>query len=128
MTARALWFEAPSRAAIRDEPFIDRGDGWRRITAIASAISPGTERLVATGCVPAGVRDTMRCPYMEGSFAFPLKYGYSLVGRLDDQRHALEDVDAEAAQLVDLDRVVRQQAKLLHAEVVEDARGIAIVA
>ena len=49
MTARALWFEAPSRAAIRDEPLIDRGDGWRRITAIASAISPGTERLVATG-------------------------------------------------------------------------------
>jgi threonine dehydrogenase-like Zn-dependent dehydrogenase len=88
MTARALWFEAPSRAAIRDETLIDRGDGWRRITAIASAISPGTERLVATGRVPASVRDAMRCPYMEGSFAFPMKYGYSLVGRLDDGRIA----------------------------------------
>jgi threonine dehydrogenase-like Zn-dependent dehydrogenase len=88
MTARALWFEAPSRAAIRDETLIDRGDGWRRITAIASAISPGTERLVATGRVPASVREAMRCPYMEGSFAFPMKYGYSLVGRLDDGRIA----------------------------------------
>jgi threonine dehydrogenase-like Zn-dependent dehydrogenase len=88
MTARALWFEAPSRAAIRDETLIDRGDGWRRITAIASAISPGTERLVATGRVPASVREAMRCPYMEGSFAFPMKYGYSLVGRLEDGRIA----------------------------------------
>ena len=57
MTARALWFEAPSHAAIREETLIDRGDGWRRVIAIASAISPGTERLVATGRVPASVRD-----------------------------------------------------------------------
>src|SRR5205814_8493339 len=60
----------------------------------------------------------------------PLRAQIRLVldGRLDDERHALEDVDAEAAQLLDLDWVVRQQANLLDAEVVEDARGIAIVA
>ena len=88
MTARALWFETAGRARIRDETLAAPPDGWRRITAVASGVSPGTERLVATGGVPASVYDTMRCPYMEGSFDFPLKYGYSLVGRLDDGRLA----------------------------------------
>ncbi len=88
MTARALWFEAAGRARVRDEALPDPPDGWRRITTVASAVSPGTERLVATGRVPASVYETMRCPYMEGSFDFPLKYGYSLVGRLDDGRLA----------------------------------------
>jgi threonine dehydrogenase-like Zn-dependent dehydrogenase len=88
MTARALWFESAGRAHIRTEALPDPPDGWRHITTAASAVSPGTERLVATGRVPAPVYDAMRCLYMEGSFAFPLKYGYSLVGRLDDGRLA----------------------------------------
>lgn len=88
MTVRALWFEAAGQARIRDEALPTPPDGWCRITTIASGVSPGTERLVATGRVPPAVYDVMRCPYMEGAFAFPLKYGYSLVGRLDDGRLA----------------------------------------
>jgi threonine dehydrogenase-like Zn-dependent dehydrogenase len=89
--ARALWHEAPGRAAIREQELPPLAAGFTRITAIASAISPGTERLVAGGRVPPEVAEAMRCPYMEGSFGFPLKYGYSLVGRTDDGRlvHAL---------------------------------------
>jgi threonine dehydrogenase-like Zn-dependent dehydrogenase len=86
--ARALWLDGPGRAALREVELRAIADGWVRLRAIASAISPGTERLVATGRVPAEVAETMRCPYMEGSFAFPVKYGYSLVGRLDDGRIA----------------------------------------
>jgi threonine dehydrogenase-like Zn-dependent dehydrogenase len=47
-----------------------------------SAVSPGTERLVAQGRVPAALEDEMRCPYMGGRFPFPVKYGYSLVGEI----------------------------------------------
>ncbi|HWS70586.1 MAG TPA: zinc-binding alcohol dehydrogenase [Thermoanaerobaculia bacterium] len=86
--ARALWLDAPGRAVLRDSELAPLLDGWSRVRAIASAISPGTERLVAMGQVPPEVAETMRCPYMEGSFAFPVKYGYSLVGRLDDGRVA----------------------------------------
>jgi threonine dehydrogenase-like Zn-dependent dehydrogenase len=84
--ARALWLEAPGRAALRDAELPPLAAGWSRVRAISSAISPGTERLVATGRVPAEVAETMRCPYMEGEFSFPVKYGYSLVGQLDDGR------------------------------------------
>lgn len=86
--ARALWLEAPGRAAIRATELSPLEGDVVRVRAIASAISPGTERLVATGRVPAEVAETMRCPYMDGSFSFPVKYGYSLVGRLDDGRLA----------------------------------------
>jgi threonine dehydrogenase-like Zn-dependent dehydrogenase len=86
--ARALWLDAPGRAALRASELPPLADGWSRLRAIASAISPGTERLVASGRVPAEVAETMRCPYMEGAFSFPVKYGYSLVGRLDDGRIA----------------------------------------
>lgn len=86
--ARALWLEAPGRAALRATELPPLDDDFVRVRAIASAISPGTERLVATGRVPSEVAETMRCPYMEGTFAFPVKYGYSLVGRLDDGRLA----------------------------------------
>jgi threonine dehydrogenase-like Zn-dependent dehydrogenase len=47
-----------------------------------SAVSPGTERLVAAGKVPVALRKEMRCPYMGGRFPFPVKYGYSLVGEV----------------------------------------------
>ncbi|MCU1349186.1 MAG: putative oxidoreductase, partial [Acidobacteria bacterium] len=86
--ARALWLDAPGRAVLREAELPPLADGWSRLRAIASAISPGTERLVASGHVPPEVAETMRCPYMEGDFGFPVKYGYSLVGRLDDGRIA----------------------------------------
>jgi len=47
-----------------------------------SAVSPGTERLVAMGRVPGALEQEMRCPYMGGRFPFPVKYGYSLVGEV----------------------------------------------
>jgi len=37
---------------------------------------------VLNGQVPAGLHGAMRVPYMEGDFSFPVKYGYSLVGRV----------------------------------------------
>ena len=80
--ARALWIEESGRAELREEHLAPIDDGWCRVEAIYSAVSPGTERIVASGRVPAEIAEIMRCPYMDGSFAFPVKYGYSLVGRV----------------------------------------------
>ena len=46
----------------------------------------------------------------------------------DQQRHLLDDVEAELAQLADLVGVVREQAHLLDAEIGEDAGGRRVVA
>jgi threonine dehydrogenase-like Zn-dependent dehydrogenase len=80
--AQALWFEAQACAAIRRERLPEVAEGWCGIRTHFSAISPGTERLVYTGYVPASLYETMRCPYMGGAFPFPVKYGYSLVGEI----------------------------------------------
>src|SRR5262249_27555413 len=47
-------------------------------------ISRGTERLVATGRVPASEYERMRAPLMAGAFPFPVKYGYATVGRVEE--------------------------------------------
>ena len=81
MTAgRALWLQASGQALIRTESPVVMQEGWCEIRTLFSAISPGTERLVSLGQIPEDLHEAMRCPYMGGSFGFPVKYGYSLVG------------------------------------------------
>jgi threonine dehydrogenase-like Zn-dependent dehydrogenase len=53
------------------------------VRALASGISRGTEALVFAGRIPPGLFDTMRAPLMDGTFPFPVKYGYSVVGECD---------------------------------------------
>ncbi len=84
MIPRALWIAEAGRAELREEALAPLEDGWCRVDAIYSAVSPGTERLVANGRVPEEIAEVMRCPYMDGSFAFPVKYGYSMVGRVSE--------------------------------------------
>ncbi|MEM8853079.1 MAG: zinc-binding alcohol dehydrogenase [Pseudomonadota bacterium] len=45
-----------------------------------SLVSRGTERLVLNGQIPPSEYDRMRCPHQAGTFQFPVKYGYALVG------------------------------------------------
>lgn len=54
------------------------------IEALYSAVSRGTERLVLSGRVPPSEAERMRCPHQEGTFPFPVKYGYALVGTIVD--------------------------------------------
>jgi threonine dehydrogenase-like Zn-dependent dehydrogenase len=82
-TTRALWFRHARQAALEEEALAPPPAGCSTIRAEFSAVSPGTERLVFAGEVPQALRDTMRVPYMGGDFGFPLKYGYSLVGRVE---------------------------------------------
>lgn len=82
--AEALWYIGPMQAEKRDETLPRPAAGEVRIRMLASALSRGTERLVASGLVPEGERDRMRCPHMAGAFPFPVKYGYCAVGLVEE--------------------------------------------
>jgi threonine dehydrogenase-like Zn-dependent dehydrogenase len=83
MLARALWYEGPGRAAIREEPLAAPKPGEVSVRALAGAISRGTESLVFAGRVPDSEYGRMRAPFMGGAFPFPVKYGYATVGRVE---------------------------------------------
>jgi threonine dehydrogenase-like Zn-dependent dehydrogenase len=80
--ATAYWVEAPGRGALRRQRLPPPGPDQVEVVARCSGISCGTERLVGRGGVPAGAAATMACQGMQGSFALPVSYGYSLVGEL----------------------------------------------
>ena len=82
--AQALWYVEPGKAEIRAETVPPRGAGEVRVRAVASALSRGTERLIFSGMVPESEYDRMRAPFMGGAFPFPVKYGYAMVGRVED--------------------------------------------
>ena len=54
------------------------------VKTLYSGISKGTERLVADGKVHKSQFSIMRCPFQEGDFNFPIKYGYINVGQIID--------------------------------------------
>jgi threonine dehydrogenase-like Zn-dependent dehydrogenase len=91
MTARALWYAARNRAELRlcrlPAPAADEVV----VRALWSGISRGTERLVFEGRVPSSEAATMRAPMQDGAFPFPVKYGYSAVGLIEDGRIDLND-------------------------------------
>ena len=88
-TAEALWYVGPGRAEIQRETLGFLADGMVRVRALYGAISRGTEALIAAGRVPTSEFQRMRGPSMGGSFPFPVKYGYSTVGRIEAGPDAL---------------------------------------
>jgi NADPH:quinone reductase-like Zn-dependent oxidoreductase len=82
--ALALWTVAAGRAEIRRASAPAPVPGSLRLRALVSGISRGTEALVFAGQVPESERHRMRCPFQEGDFPFPVKYGYSMVALVED--------------------------------------------
>jgi 2-desacetyl-2-hydroxyethyl bacteriochlorophyllide A dehydrogenase len=78
----ALFFEAPCRVAVREEPLSPPAAGQVVVETRVSAISPGTEMLIYRGRVPQGMAVDAALPSLAGGFAFPLAYGYAAVGRV----------------------------------------------
>ena len=81
--ADALWYVAPMRAEIRPG-HLAAAAGSAVVRTLWSGLSRGTERLVASGRVPAAEHERMRAPLQEGNFPFPVKYGYCAVGTVED--------------------------------------------
>jgi 2-desacetyl-2-hydroxyethyl bacteriochlorophyllide A dehydrogenase len=87
--ARAFWVTAPGEGEIRGEALRAPADDEVVIRALYSGISRGTEALVFNGGVPPSEWERMRAPFQEGNFPAPVKYGYSMVGRVEQGPDAL---------------------------------------
>jgi NADPH:quinone reductase-like Zn-dependent oxidoreductase len=84
LEARAFWVTAPGHGEIRARRLRSPESGELLIRTRRSAISRGTETLVFRGEVPESEWRRMRCPFQEGEFPAPVKYGYSTVGIVED--------------------------------------------
>jgi threonine dehydrogenase-like Zn-dependent dehydrogenase len=80
----AFWIVEAGRGELRSERVAAPGPDEVLIEAIASGISRGTESLVFRGEVPASQHQAVRAPFQAGELGFPVKYGYSSVGRVAD--------------------------------------------
>lgn len=81
--SQALWYVAPEHAELREEALAHPLNGMVQVRSVFGALSRGTESLVFRGQVPESEYGRMRAPFMEGDFPFPVKYGYSNVGRVE---------------------------------------------
>jgi NADPH:quinone reductase-like Zn-dependent oxidoreductase len=82
--AQALWTVGPGRAELRAADPGPLGEGQARVRALVSGISRGTESLVFHGRAPESEWERMRCPFQEGAFPYPVKYGYAMVGAVEN--------------------------------------------
>lgn len=84
ITTRAFWIKEPGRGEIVEGSSPRPETGEVVVRAVYSGISRGTEALVFRGGVPESQREVMRCPFQEGDFPAPVKYGYASVGRVEE--------------------------------------------
>lgn len=84
LEARAFWVTEPGHGEIRAQGLRTPAPGELLIRTRQSAISRGTESLVFRGEVPQSEWRRMRCPFQEGEFPAPVKYGYSAVGIVEE--------------------------------------------
>ena len=119
--ARAFWTIAPGHGEIRGETLPPAGADQVLVRTLVSGVSRGTEALVFAGRVPQSQHQAMRAPLMGGDFPFPVKYGYSAVGRTADGRsvfvlHPHQDIFlAPAAMCIPLPDFVPTQRAVLAA-------------
>jgi 2-desacetyl-2-hydroxyethyl bacteriochlorophyllide A dehydrogenase len=78
----SLYFVAPNQVAVVEEPLAAPSGQQMLVETVVSAISPGTELLVYRGEVPAGMPLDASIAGLTDSASFPVKYGYSAVGKV----------------------------------------------
>lgn len=88
--ATAYWIVAPRCGELRDAELPVPGPAEVRVETLYSAISRGTESLVFNNLVPESQYELMAAPFQEGSFPYPVKYGYISVGKVREGPPALQ--------------------------------------
>ena len=83
VVSQSLWYVAPERAEIRSEALGPLPENNVQVRSIFGALSRGTESLVFKGLIPESEYTRMAAPFMGGKLPFPVKYGYSNVGRVE---------------------------------------------
>lgn len=82
MNRRAIYFHGNQTLKIREEPVPVPAADEVLVRTLRSAISPGTEQLVFRGEVHSDMEIDTTIDVFSGTFSYPLKYGYSLVGEI----------------------------------------------
>lgn len=83
-SATSLWFTSPRTVELRASKAPAPGRGEVRIHSLFSGISHGSELMVYRGEVPSDLSLDATLPSLQGTFSFPVKYGYANVGRVVD--------------------------------------------
>lgn len=83
-TATAYWTIGPEKGELRREALPAPGAGEALVRTLYSGISKGTELVVHNARVPDCVAGEMAAPNQEGSFPFPVKFGYLSVGVVEE--------------------------------------------
>ena len=86
---KALWHDDKNTSSLKEVILGKTPSGKLHIQSLYSFVSIGTERTIARGLIPKELGNEMNVPYMEGSLKLPVKYGYSLVGKVMDKQHPL---------------------------------------
>lgn len=79
---QSLYFEAPQQVSIREEILPPLPADQVLVETVASAISAGTELLFYCDQIPPDLSIDESIDALKGEVAYPLKYGYALVGRV----------------------------------------------
>lgn len=82
MKRQSLYFTAPGQVAVIEEDLPALLPEQVLVESIISAISTGTELLFYRGQFPEDIQVDESIPALQQNAAYPLKYGYSLVGRV----------------------------------------------
>jgi threonine dehydrogenase-like Zn-dependent dehydrogenase len=83
MKRTSLYFTAPQTVELRQDELGAPAPGEVRVQAMRSAISAGTEMLLYRGEAPAELAADPTLPALGGKLAYPLKYGYCMVGKTE---------------------------------------------
>jgi 2-desacetyl-2-hydroxyethyl bacteriochlorophyllide A dehydrogenase len=80
-SAKGLWFPEARRAELRDETLDDPAVDELLVRSICSLVSAGSELNVYRG--QAVSEEEVGLPTTRGTFPFPIKFGYQVVGRVE---------------------------------------------
>ena len=84
ITRNSIYFSGNSHLEVVAEPVPRPESNQLLVQGLVSAISAGTEMLVYRGQVPSGMAIDATIGDLPGEFIYPLKYGYSMIGRVKD--------------------------------------------
>ncbi len=83
MRRTSLYFTAPGKTAVQEDTLPAPSHREVLVKTLVSAISAGTELLIYRGQAPAGLPVDETIPALRVPFGYPLKYGYSVAGRVE---------------------------------------------
>ena len=85
METYSLWLENKNKPIIKKKSLNFKVNSKTvLIKTHYSGISKGTEKLVASGKISKDQFEIMKSPFQEGTFSYPIKYGYINVGKIID--------------------------------------------